>query len=87
MSSSKKLTLKGLWGRCLFVWGPLPSGVFVSGWFSNFVGSESDQIQIMDSNIYLKTPPHLLPATHCLYDILYFDTGKGEGEELNQGEG
>jgi len=24
----------------------------------------------------LNTPPHPLPATHCLYK-LYFDTGKG----------
>jgi hypothetical protein len=30
--------------------------------------------------------PHPLPATHCPY-ILYFDTGKGGGWELNQREG
>ncbi len=31
MSSSKKLNLQGLFGRCLSIWGPLPSYIFVWG--------------------------------------------------------
>jgi hypothetical protein len=70
-----------------------PMGYAVSGFnesgsgSSNFVGSESGQIQSV------KTPaeyglqtglntPHPFPSTHCLY-ILYFDTGKGERGEVN----
>jgi hypothetical protein len=56
-----------------FVWGGLPS---------NFIGSETGQIQSvkllqnMVSNRTQHPPPNPLPATHCLY-ILYFDTGGG----------
>jgi hypothetical protein len=53
------------------------------GWSTNFVDSESGQIQnvkLLQNRVSNRTQnlPHPLPATHCLY-ILYFDTGKGEG--------
>ena len=52
------------------------------GWSSNFVGSESGQIQsdkIMQKMFSNMTQhPHPIPAKHCLH-ILYFDTGKGKG--------
>jgi hypothetical protein len=56
------------------------------GWSSNFVGSESGQIQSVKllQNMVSNTTQHPqpLPATHRLY-ILYFDTGKGlRGGEL-----
>jgi hypothetical protein len=80
MVSSKKLFVKGFFGRCIYVGVYLQS--FCLGWFSNFVGSESGQIQSVKllakygivSNRTHNTPT---PPSH-LY-ILYFDTWKGGG--------
>jgi hypothetical protein len=92
MSSSKKLTCKGTL-RQVFICLRLPPLLgFCLGWSSNFVGSESVQIQsviLLQNMVFNRTPhPRPLPATHCLF-ILYFDTGKGGegGGELNQREG
>ncbi len=63
--------------QCLSVWGPPPLLGFCLGWSSNFVGSESGQIQSVKLLTRLNTPQPL-PATHGLY-MLYFDTGKGKG--------
>jgi hypothetical protein len=55
---------------------------FCLGWSSNFVGSESDQIQSVKllQNMVSNTTqqhPHPLPSlNHTLY-CLYFDTEKG----------
>jgi hypothetical protein len=62
-----------LLGFCFFVWGRS----------SNYVGSESGQIQsvkLLSNMVSIRTqhPPPPLPAIHCLY-ILYLDTRKGEG--------
>ncbi len=61
---------------------------FCLGWSSNFVGSESGQIQSvkllrnMVSQQDSTHPPPSQPHTVCTY-IRYFDTEKG-GRELNQ---
>ncbi len=57
---------------------PLPLG-FCLEWWSNFVGTESGQIQCVKllQNMVSNRTKHPHP-THCLY-ILYFDTGKGKG--------
>ncbi len=68
---------------------PPPLLGYCLGWSSNFVGSESGQIQSVKhlQNMVSNRTQHPLPATHCLYK-LYFDTGKGEGMgEVNQKEG
>ncbi len=50
------------------------------GWSSNFVGSESGQIQSVKllQNMISNMTQNPLSATHCLY-ILYFDKGRGGG--------
>ncbi len=86
MSSSKQnWPVKGLYGRCSSVWGPPPFRFFF-WWFSNFVGSESGQIQsvkLLQKMVSGLNNPQPLPATHCLYigygTVLPFDTGKGVG--------
>jgi hypothetical protein len=82
----KKLTCKGtLWQAGVYLSETPSRPRFFLGWSSNFVGSESDQIQNvkllqnMVSNRTQHTPPPPPP--------LYFDTGKGEEEEMNQREG
>jgi hypothetical protein len=83
MSSSKKLTCKGTLRQVFLCLTPPPLLGFCLGWSSNFVGSESGQIQSvkllynMVSN--RNRHPQPLPATHCLY-ILYCETGKGGWE-------
>jgi hypothetical protein len=84
----RNLPVKGLCGRCLSVC-PLPG--YCLGWSSNFVGSESSQIQSvkllqkMVSN-WTQHPSPLPNHTHCLY-LLCFDTGKGVGEPERRLEG
>jgi hypothetical protein len=59
------------------------------GWSSNFVGSETGQMQIAEYDLQQDSTntPQPLPATYSLY-ILYFDTGKGgRTGEVNQREG
>jgi hypothetical protein len=64
--------------------------VFLFGWCSYFVGSESGQEQsakLLQSMVY-NTTQHPPPptATHCL-DILYVDFGKGGDGWGGGGEG
>jgi hypothetical protein len=82
MSSSKKITCKGTL-RLVFICLSPPSLLgFCLGWFKNFVGTESGQIQSvkllqnMVSNRIKDPPPP--PSQHCLY-ILVVSQGRGEG--------
>ncbi len=81
MSSSKKLTCKGTLQQVFICLRIPPLQGFRLGWSSNFVGSESGQIQTVKllQNMVSNTTqhPHPLQATHCL--CVYFDTEKGGG--------
>ncbi len=63
--------------------------VFLFGWCSYFVGSQSGQKQSAKllQNMVYNTTQHPPPptATHCL-DILYVDFGKGGGVGWGGGE-
>ncbi len=80
----KNWPVKGLCGRCLSVWGSLPPR-FLFGWFSNFVVTESGQIQSvkllqnMVSNRTQHSPP---PPSHTLsvYTVLRHRGGGGRVE-------
>jgi hypothetical protein len=87
----KKFTFEGTWRQVFFLSEALYPPRFCLGWSSNFVGSESGQIQSVktpaeDGLQHIATPlPTPLPATHCLYK-LYFDM-HWEGGKVNQREG
>jgi hypothetical protein len=91
MSSSKKIDLERYFAPGVYRSESPPPWFLFGVVYSNFVCSESGQIQnvkllqIMVSN-RTQHPSHPLPATDFLY-ILYFDTETGEGGELNQREG
>ncbi len=77
-----KFTCKATLRQVFIFLRPSPLLGFCQGWSSDFVGSESGQIQsvkllqnVVSNRIQL---PHPLPATQCLC-VLYFDTGKGVG--------
>ncbi len=79
----KNWPVKGLWGRCLSVWGPCALG-FCLGWSSNFVGSESGQIQsfnLLQNMVSNRTQYHptSIPARHFLYIYCTLTQGRGEG--------
>jgi hypothetical protein len=80
-----KLTCKGTLRQVLICRRPPPSPCL--GWSSDFVGSESGQIQSVKllqnvvSNRTQHPPPP--PSTHCTVDRHM----EGGGEELNQKEG
>jgi hypothetical protein len=80
MKSSEKIVLDFAAG--IYLSEDPPFLCFCLGWTSNFVGSESGQIQsakLLQNMVSNRTQhPHLLPATHYLY-ILYFGTGRGGG--------
>jgi hypothetical protein len=71
---------------------PSPPG-FCLGWSSNFVGSESGQIQsvkllqnMVSNRTQQSTRPPPASYTLSIYCILYFDTGKGErGDRVEPG--
>ncbi len=86
----RKLTCKGTLRQMFICLRPPPLLDFCLGWSSNFVGSESGQIQSVNllqnmvSNRTQHSPP---PSSHTLsVYILYFDTGK-RGREMNHREG
>ncbi len=84
MSSSIKIYLQRDFAKGAYLSeAPFPSRFFLVS-SSNFVGSESGQIQSfkhLPNMVSNRTQhPQPLPATHCLF-TLYFDTGKGEREE------
>jgi hypothetical protein len=88
-------TCKGTLRQVFICLRPPPLLGFCLGWWSsNFLDSESGQIQsvkLLQNMVSNRTqqPPPPLPGTHCLY-ILYFNTGKGEwgeGGEPERSEG
>ncbi len=79
----KKFSRKGTVRQVFICLRPPPLLGFCLGWSSNFLGSESGQIQSVKILRWPPTqlntpPPHPLSATYCLY-ILFFDRGKGVG--------
>ncbi len=87
----KKLTCQGTLRQVSICLRPSPLLGFCLGWSSNFVGSESGQVQsakLLKNMISNRNQrPHPLPATQCLF-ILYFYTGKGgKGREFKRREG
>ena len=89
----KKNFCKGTLRQVFICLRPPPLLDFCLGWSSNFVGSESGQIQSvkflqnMVSNRTHNPPTPSQPLTvciHCMYR-LYFDKGRGGG--VNQREG
>ncbi len=91
MSSSKKVTWKVTLGQVFICLRHPPLLGFCLGWSSNFAVLNLVRYRVLNScRIWspatgLNTPQPF-PATHCLY-LLYFDTGKGEGGEVNQRKG
>ncbi len=87
----KKFICKGTLKQVFICPRPPPLlGFFILEWSSNFAGSESGQIQcvnLLQNMVSNRTqpppPPPSQPTTVCTV-ILYFDTEKGEGGELNQ---
>ncbi len=80
----KKFTCNGALRLMFICLSPPPLQDLCLRWSSNFVGSESGQIQSVKllRNIFSNRTqhPHPLAVTHCLYlYILYFDTEKGGG--------
>jgi hypothetical protein len=80
MWTSKKLTCKGTLRQVLICMrSPLLLG-FCLLWSSNFVGSESSQIQsvkLLQNMVFNRTPHAPPPPSHTLY-MLYFEQGRGE---------
>ncbi len=73
---------------------PPPLLGFCLGWSSNFVGSETGQIQsvkLLQNMVTNRTQhPHPLPATHCLYQCCGSGSGirdPGLGASLTPGSG
>ncbi len=86
MLASKKITCKGTLPQVIFCLGPRPLLGFCMGWSSNFLGSESGQIQRVKllQNVVSKTTQNPPPAPfqpHTVCKILNFDTEKGGGGE------
>ncbi len=85
MSSSKKLTFKGTLRQVFICLRPPPLLGLCLGWSCNFAGSESGQIQSVNScwrwsPTGLNTPNPLPPHTVFIqYIVQYFDTGRGKG--------
>ncbi len=83
----KKFTCKGTLGQVFIFLGPPHLLGFCLGWSSNFVGSESSQIQsvqILQNMVQQDSTPPTPSQSHTvciMYIFLYFDTGKGEREE------
>jgi hypothetical protein len=70
---------KGTLRQAIICLRPPPLLGFCLGWSSNFVGSESGQIEsvkLLLNILQHNSTPHPHPVTHCLY-LLYFDTVKG----------
>ncbi len=70
----KRFTCKGTWRQVFICLSPSP----LLGFCSEPVQIQS--VKLLQNMVSNRTQqPHPLPVTHCVY-ILYFDTGKGEGE-------
>ncbi len=75
--------VKRLCGSCLSVCGPLPPVGFCLEWCSNFLGSESGQIQsvkLLKNMVSNTTQQQSPPPIQTLSAFTIFDTGRGGGE-------
>ncbi len=75
----KNWPIKGLYGRCISVWGTLSSWIFAIGDLTIFWFLNRSRYRVLNSSrngIQQNSTPPPLPATHFLH-LLYFDTGKG----------
>jgi hypothetical protein len=90
MSSFKQLTYKETLRQVFICLRPLPSLGFCCEWSSNFVGSESGQIQSVKhrqimSLTGLNTQPHTVP-TYCTMTQVRWGGGGGEPERRLEGQ-
>jgi hypothetical protein len=80
MLSSQKLTCKGTLRQVFICLRPPTLLGFCYGWSSNFLGSESSQIKsvkLLENMVSCNRTRHPHPPPGD------FNTGKGEGEELD----
>jgi hypothetical protein len=92
-SHLKKLTCEGTLLQVFFCMRPPPYLGFCLGWSSNFVGSESGQIEsvkLLQNMVSNRTqhPPPLTATVHtvCIYCTLTQGGGGGEPERRLEGQ-